>query len=98
MKTPFVPLNESEQAVFTAFYQEYAPKLWGLIVEANLPVKKAEAILINTLVKAWPLLDGEPSPLARLLGLAYQQGLPIDGLRAHALTPHFLDPPQGDVE
>lgn len=85
MTTPLVPLNQLEEATFTAFYQCYAPKLWGLILQAKLPPEQAEVMLINTLLKAWPLLEGEPFPLTRLLGLAYQQGLPIDGLRSRAL-------------
>ena len=45
-------------ANFTTFYTEYAPKIWGLLVEAKLPTLQAKAILINTFVRGWQASAG----------------------------------------
>ena len=73
-------------ANFTTFYAEYAPKVWGLLVEADLPPHQAEAILINTFVRGWQTFvtgAGEGPPgLRQLLGLACEEGLPRTFLQA----------------
>ena len=67
-------------ANFTTFYAEYAPKLWGLLVEAKLPPHQAEAILINTFVRGWYAfatgVGEDPPGLRQLVGLACEEGLP----------------------
>ena len=69
---------------YCSFCDAYAPKLWGLILKAHLPAPQAEAILLNTLTKAWHQLDSQPIQgnqfLSRLLTLAYQEGLPPESL------------------
>jgi len=74
------------QQDFTSFYDTYAAKLWGLILTANLPPSQSEAILINTLIKAWQQFDthtlGEKHFLTRLVSLANQEGLPIECIRS----------------
>lgn len=75
-----------DQQAFCSFYDRYAPKLWGLILSATLPGPESEAILINTLTKAWkqfsPTERMEKYFLTRLIGLACQEGLPIDCVKA----------------
>ena len=71
---------------FSAFYDQYVPKLWGIILSANLPSQQAETILLNTLIKAWPQIDlstmTEGQVLVKLLVLACREGLPNNYLRA----------------
>ena len=75
----------NEQA-FMAFYDTYAPELWGFILKANLPLPKAETILINTFHKVWqqygPSILGENYLMTQLLKTACQEGLPVECLRA----------------
>lgn len=61
---------------FTLFYDQYAPKLWGLISLTSLSPSQSEAILINTLTKAWRQSDPLKPFLSWLIGLAYQEALP----------------------
>ncbi|GAB3639472.1 sigma-70 family RNA polymerase sigma factor [Spirosoma arcticum] len=72
--------------VFLTFYEQYTPKLWGLILSANLPASQSETILINIFVKAWQhphrQTIGRNQMLNWLLGLAYEEGLPSDTLRS----------------
>lgn len=69
-----------EQKTFASFYDRYAPKLWGLIVLAKLPARQSEAMLSNTLMKAWQSPNHhsltEQKMLRRLLALAGEEGLP----------------------
>ena len=73
-------------ANFTTFYSEYAPKIWGLLVEAKLPARQAEAILTNTFVRGWQASVTravvDTPELTRLLGLACEEGLPQGFLHA----------------
>ena len=73
-------------ANFTTFYAEYAPKIWGLLVEAKLPAPQAEAILINTFVRGWQAsargIAVDTPELTRLLSLACEEGLPQAFLHA----------------
>ena len=75
-----------EQTAFAHFYDAYAPKLWGLILTANLPAQQSETILINTLMKAWQQVDqptqSEKQLFIELIRLACQAGLPPACLRA----------------
>jgi hypothetical protein len=70
--------------VFKSFYDTYAPKIWGLILLANLPMSQSEAILINTLTKGWKnfnqnrLTQGQV--LIMLINLARIEGLPVECL------------------
>jgi len=77
--------GRSHLKTFTAFYDTYAPKLWGIILRANLPTPQAEQILLNTLTKAWQQFDphtlNDKHLLSRLLRLACEQGLPPDCLK-----------------
>lgn len=81
MEPPSTESLATDRQTFTAFYEAYAPKLWGLIVEAQLPKAQAEAILTNTLIKAWQQLDQnrlvDKQGLMQLIGLACREGLPI---------------------
>lgn len=76
----------SRQRGYASFYDVYAPKLWGLILLADLPIPESEAILTNTLAKAWKQFDkparAEKHFFVRLIGLACQEGLPVNNLRA----------------
>ncbi|SFE28948.1 hypothetical protein SAMN05216167_11269 [Spirosoma endophyticum] len=69
---------------FTLFYDQYAPKLWSLIVLANLSTTRSEDILINTMIIAWQQPDSrwpaKKHVLTWLIGLAYTVGLPTAGL------------------
>lgn len=76
-------------ANFTTFYTAYAPKIWGLLLEAKLPASQAEVILINTFVRGWQdSVTGntestmDTPELTRLLGLACEEGLLPASLRA----------------
>ncbi|GAB3220370.1 hypothetical protein [Spirosoma arcticum] len=65
---------------FTSFYDQYAPKLWGFILSADLPTSASKTILVSTFIKAWQhphrQLIGENQLLTLLLSLAYAEGLP----------------------
>lgn len=81
MTLPFTNPATKERQRFAFFYDEYAPKLWGLIIRANLPASVSERILANTFSKAWPpphrqSLSGHQL-LTWLLRLAYAEGLPV---------------------
>lgn len=69
---------------FMSFYDAYAPKLWGLILSANLPASRSETILINTLLKAWQHPDRqtilEKRAFTWLVGLACAEGMPANTL------------------
>lgn len=71
---------------YSSFCDTYAPKLWGLIMAAQVAAPQAEAMLINTLTKAWQQFDhatlNDKYVLSRLLTLAAQEGLPLEGLKA----------------
>ncbi|MVM32492.1 hypothetical protein GO755_20795 [Spirosoma sp. HMF4905] len=71
---------------YTFFCNVYAPKLWEFILSTHLPNSQAEAILINTLIKAWQQFDPhtlrEKHLFSRLLRLACSEGLPTDCLKA----------------
>ena len=73
-------------ANFTTFYTDYAPKIWGLLLEAKLPALQAEAILVNTFVRGWQASVTEAAvdtpELTRLLSLACEEGLPQGFLHA----------------
>ena len=79
-------LRTKNQQAFASFYDAYAPKLWGIILLANLPSSQSETILVNTLLKAWQH-PGRKAILEKraftwLLGLAYAEGLPANTLRS----------------
>lgn len=82
----FLPQPHSkQQRAFCVFYAAYAPRLWGLILTAKLPVSDSETILTNTFVKAWNHPD-RPAPvdkrsLSWLIKLAYAEGLPFTTLK-----------------
>lgn len=86
MEPPFTELPVTHQQTFTAFYDIYAPKLWGLISGANLPVYQSEIILIETFTKAWQQVDRstltEKQMFIRLMGLASREGLPVTYLQS----------------
>ncbi|GAB3559855.1 hypothetical protein [Spirosoma fluminis] len=90
MKFNILP-SPSKQSLsnFTDFYDTYAPTLWGLILLANLPPSESEAILANTLLKAWNQVT-EPDSidnlcLSNILRIAYIEGLPISPAMATAI-------------
>ena len=70
---------------FSAFYDQYVPKVWGVILGADLPPQQAETILLNTLIKAWSQIDlstmTERQVFVKLLVIACREGLPNDYLR-----------------
>lgn len=88
MNVTFARPATKERRRFACFYDEYAPKLWGLILRADLPASVSERILLNTFSKAWPHFHrqaaGGHQMLPWLLGLAYAEGLP-----AVTLTPEL---------
>ncbi|GAB3718882.1 hypothetical protein GCM10027592_62100 [Spirosoma flavus] len=64
---------------FTKFYDKHAPRLWGLILLANLPPSQSETILINTIRKAWKqaqLPQSDTFSFSQILLIAHQEGLP----------------------
>ncbi|GAB2553571.1 hypothetical protein [Spirosoma areae] len=69
---------------FVLFYDQYAPKLWGLILTADLGASASKTILVRTFMKAWPhphrQVVGEHQLLTFLLSLAYAEGLPLGTL------------------
>ncbi|MBO0952954.1 hypothetical protein [Fibrella forsythiae] len=75
-----------DQQAYYAFYQQYAPRLWGVILLANLPVSHSEVILANVLVKAWQEQDSypltAPHVLSYLIGLSHKLGLPLERVQA----------------
>ena len=75
-----------DQKAFNTFYDTNAPRLWGLILTANLPAPQAETILLNTLIKAWQQFDHHSLTkkqfIAQLIGLACREGLPPQCLQA----------------
>ncbi|MBO0952956.1 hypothetical protein [Fibrella forsythiae] len=79
---PFGHRSGSNQQLYYDFYARYAPKLWSIILLADLPSLQAEVVLANTLIKAWQQQDTYPltSPymLSHLIGLAYREGLPTE--------------------
>ncbi|MBC7568915.1 MAG: hypothetical protein H7319_04165 [Spirosoma sp.] len=80
MNVTFAKPATKERRRFAFFYDEYAPKLWGLILQADLPASVSERILLNTFGKAWPhphrqAVEGHQM-ITWLLGLAYAEGLP----------------------
>ncbi|WP_020602760.1 hypothetical protein [Spirosoma spitsbergense] len=85
MKTLSSKLSITQQD-FISFYDTQAPKLWGLILLANLPLSTSEGILTNTFIKAWQDLDNTPFTknysFTQLIDLACKEGLPIGCLKA----------------
>ncbi len=73
------------QRAYAAFYDTYAPSLWGIIMLANLPISQSEIILVNTLAKAWKQFDqrtrSEKHFFTRLISLAREEGLCTDCLK-----------------
>ncbi len=80
------PFHSANHQTFSSFYDVYAPKLWGIVVLANLPVAESETILINTLAKAWRQFGqgilNEKHIFTHLIILAHKEGLPVDYLKA----------------
>ncbi|GAB4014993.1 hypothetical protein GCM10028808_39080 [Spirosoma migulaei] len=80
-----IALMPPDRRAYTSFYDGYAPKLWGILLLANLPNSQSEEILTRTLTKAWSQRDihtpTEKHFLGWLLGLACREGLPIDCLQ-----------------
>ena len=85
MKSFFKKSSVPDQQSFASFYDAYAPKLWGLILRADLTASQSETILINTLTKGWQELGPdrltEKYSLSKLLNLAYREGLPTERLQ-----------------
>ncbi|GAB3219906.1 hypothetical protein [Spirosoma arcticum] len=71
---------------FTSFYDQYAPKLWGLILSADLGASASKTILVRTFMNAWHhphrQVIGEHQLLTFLLSLAYTEGLPPGTLKS----------------
>ncbi len=80
MNLTFAKPATKERRRFASFYDAYAPKLWGLVLQAQLPATVSERILVNTFSKAWHHSHrqaiGRHQMLTWLLGLAYAEGLP----------------------
>jgi hypothetical protein len=76
---PSKPVRPNRRT-FSLFYDRYASRLWGLLLEANLPGQQAEAILCTTLSEAWKRLErhtlSEKDFFVWLVSLACQQGMP----------------------
>ena len=72
-------------SAFLLFYDQYAAKLWGVILSADLPMAQSKNLLAKTLLKAWYHPDrqtiGSSQALTWLVNLAYAEGLPTDMLR-----------------
>jgi DNA-directed RNA polymerase specialized sigma24 family protein len=70
---------------FSLFYDQHAPKLWGLIVQARLSTQESEAILEKTFLRAWHdpnrLKITDKKVLPWLLFLAYSAGLYYNDLQ-----------------
>lgn len=80
MKVDLTKLDAKDRQGFILFYDQYAPKLWGLILSADLPESAAKTILVRTFVNAWQhphrQVTGVNQLLTFLLSLAYVEGLP----------------------
>jgi DNA-directed RNA polymerase specialized sigma24 family protein len=79
---------------FSLFYDQYAPKLWGLIVQAHLSTQESEAILENTFLRAWLdpnrlKMTGKPV-LPWLIFLANSEGLHYNDLHFQSLKRLFM--------
>jgi len=79
-------IRPASQSAFELFYQQHAPKLWGIILLANLPVSLSEDILVDTLTAAWQqrqdhALEGT-YVLSWLITLAHRAGLPYERVQA----------------
>lgn len=85
MKVDLTQLDTKDRQGFILFYDRYAPKVWGLILSADLPESVAKTILVRTFVNAWQhphrLVIGQNQVLTFLLSLAYAEGLPPDRLQ-----------------
>lgn len=82
-------LSNPDQQIFTEFYDTYAPRLWGIILLANLPTPQSETILTNTFTKAWRQIRQKPPTklnVTWLLSLAYSEGLPRKAVREILLS------------
>lgn len=70
----------SNIVAFNVFYDTYAPKLWALILLANLLIEQSETMLCNTLTKGWKRFNQEElterQALRMLISLAYNEDLP----------------------
>lgn len=75
----------NDKQAFIQFYDTYAPKLWGLILLANLSSAQSEAILTRTLIKGWEQLGKDSlrdeRVLSILISLARREGLPCECLK-----------------
>ncbi len=71
-----------ELSIYEAFYDNYSPKLWGVLVLAGLPLPATEKIFVNTLVRAWQQRTQHPLTqqhvLSYLIGIALNEGLPVE--------------------
>lgn len=99
MKLPSTQASRlKNQQTFTAFYEAYASKVWGIVLAANLPRLQSETILIHTFTEAWRQLDSpileDNYVLAKLLKIAREEGLPIEVLQT-ILNPNRVQRPRG---
>lgn len=85
-----------DQQTFTAFYNAYASKVWGVISTANLLQLQSETIFINTLTEGWKQLGSSVHEdkylLTKLLKIACKEGLPIETLQAILNSDRVLRP------
>ncbi len=90
MKFLFNKSQTHGRQTFDAFYARYAPKLWGIILVADLPAAQAQTILVNTFTNAWQHPDCQHNianhPFGWLVRLACAEGLPTDTLKS-VITP-----------
>ncbi len=79
-------LTIPELSIYQAFYDNYSPKLWGVLVLADLPLPVTEKIFINTLMRAWQQRSEYPltqeNILSYLIGIALSEGLPVEPVQA----------------
>ncbi len=99
MKFLFNKSQTHERQAFDAFYAYYAPKLWGVILAANLPTHQSRTILMNTILTAWQhpsrhkLVDKQV--LSWLTGLACAEGLPAGAVKSVFTAPAPPHQPTG---
>ncbi|NID12920.1 hypothetical protein [Fibrivirga algicola] len=80
------PADNFDNQSFNVFYERFAPKLWGIILLANLPVAHSEEILIKTMQNAWAERSQHPATdryyLSRLISIAHAEGLPYERVQS----------------
>lgn len=78
-----VPATKQETLLY--LYDLHGPKLWGLIVKANLPQRQSEAVLLNAFVNAFKQIHEqqitEKEFFTALLRSALAEGLSLTCLQ-----------------